>query len=77
MGMSKSTYEGVINLTWPVAAVAKPEYRSDLPNVAGLMVRLDHIELGALDLWIEDQPGRKLSRPEAARKLISEALVKG
>ena len=37
---------------------------------------LDAIELGALDLWIEDQPDPKHTRQEAARRLTNEALVR-
>jgi hypothetical protein len=39
-------------------------------------VRLDAIELGALDVWIADQPYPKPSREEAARRLIKEARVR-
>lgn len=41
-----------------------------------ILVLLDLIELGALDLWIEDQPDPKPSREEAARRVISEALMR-
>ena len=51
--------------------------RDCLPGASAktpILVLLDLIELGALDLWIEDQPDPKPSREEAARRLISEAL---
>ncbi len=73
--MARESFGEIVYPTWPAAAKAKPEYMGDLLNLTPLIVRLDHIELGALDLWIEDRPGRKLSRPEAARRLIGEALV--
>jgi len=41
-----------------------------------ILVFLDLVEVGALDLWIEDQPPPKPSRQEAARRLISEALMR-
>ena len=41
-----------------------------------IVLHLDAIELGALDLWIEDQPDPKPTRQEAARRLINEALVR-
>jgi hypothetical protein len=50
-----------------------------LPNASAetpILVLLDLIELGALDLWIEDQPDPKPSREEAARRVISEALMR-
>jgi hypothetical protein len=54
-------------------------HRDYLPKASAktpLLVLLDLIELGALDLWIEDQPDPKPSREEAARRVISEALTR-
>lgn len=46
----------------------------------GVMVRIPEDELAALDRWIEEDSelvaGRKLSRPEALRRLAIEALQK-
>ena len=53
--------------------------RDCLPGTSAetpILVLLDLIELGALDLWIEDQPDPKPSREEAARRVISEALTR-
>jgi hypothetical protein len=53
--------------------------RDCVPNASAetpILVLLDLIELGALDLWIEDQPDPKPSRQEAARRVISEALMR-
>jgi hypothetical protein len=36
-------------------------------------VRLQPPQLKALDAWIENQP-KKMSRPEAVRKILAEAL---
>jgi hypothetical protein len=50
-----------------------------LPNATAetpILVLLDLIELGTLDLWIEGQPHPKPSRQEAARRLISDALMR-
>jgi hypothetical protein len=59
------------------AAAAKVKtYLSDPPDDPPLALWLDAIELGALDLWIEDQPDPKHTRQEAARRLINEALVR-
>jgi hypothetical protein len=49
-----------------------PEAAAETP----IVVLLDLIELGALDLWIEDQPDPKPSRQEAARRVIGEALTR-
>jgi hypothetical protein len=40
------------------------------------IVSLDPIQLGALEVWIADQPEPKPSREEAARRLIAEALAR-
>ena len=53
--------------------------RDCLPNASAetpILVLLDLIELGALDLWIEDQPDPKPSREGAARRVIREALMR-
>ena len=53
--------------------------RDCLPRASAetpILVLLDLIELGALDLWIEDRPDPKPSREEAARRVISEALTR-
>lgn len=40
------------------------------------MVRLTDSELAALDAWIDAQPDAP-SRPEAIRRLVTEALARG
>ncbi|MBV8447402.1 MAG: hypothetical protein JO124_05365 [Hyphomicrobiales bacterium] len=47
-----------------------------LPSLSNttIAVTLDPIELGALEVWISDQPDPKPSRQEAVRRLINEAL---
>ena len=37
---------------------------------------LDPIELGALDLWIADQPDPKPSRNDAVRMLLKQVLAR-
>jgi hypothetical protein len=37
-------------------------------------VRLPPAELAALDSWIADQPEPQPGRPEAVRRILSEAL---
>ena len=65
-------------IRWASDAIVTMQ-RDCLPNASAqtpILVLLDLIELGALDLWIEDQPDPKPSREEAARRVISEALMR-
>jgi hypothetical protein len=73
-GMAKRSSDVISSIAWPVTSRDKAVTAGIQSSLAPLLVPLDLIELGALDLWIEDQPGRKLSRTEAARKLINQAL---
>jgi hypothetical protein len=59
------------------AAAAKVR-RRHLPSLGptSIIVSLDPVELGSLEVWIADQPEPKPSREEAARRLIAEALAK-
>ena len=64
-------------IRWASDAIVTMQ-RDCLPNASAetpILVLLDLIELGALDLWIEDQPDPKPSQEEAARRVISEALM--
>ena len=40
----------------------------------GVMVRLSHTDLAALDAYIATQPDPKPSRPEAIRAVLAERL---
>jgi hypothetical protein len=65
-------------IRWASDAIVTMQ-RDCLPNASAetpILVLLDLIELGALDLWIEDQLDPKPSREEAARRVISEALMR-
>ena len=59
-------------------AVAAKVGRRHLPSLGptSIIVLLDPIELGSLEVWIADQPDRKPSREEAARRLIAMALAR-
>ena len=70
--MSEKGSGGIVKLDW---GAAESNHVGWPRNGAPVTVTLDHIELGALDLWIDDQPGHKLSRAEAARRLIGQALI--
>jgi hypothetical protein len=45
-------------------------------DVTQLSVRMPPENLARLDAWIADQQEPRLSRPEAARRLIEKALSK-
>ena len=74
--MTKRSFEEIMRAAGAAAAKVKREHLSVPPASTSLVLSLDAIELGALDLWIEDQPRPKPTRQEAARRLINEALVK-
>jgi hypothetical protein len=73
--MTRKGFEQIMR----TAGVATGKVRRDhLPSrgaSTSITVRLDAIELGALDVWIADQLHPKPSREEAARRLIGEALL--
>ena len=73
--MTKRSFEEIMHAAGVGAAKVKWGYLSDPSDDPPVVLSLDAIELGALDLWIEDQPGPKPTRQEAARMLINEALL--
>jgi metal-responsive CopG/Arc/MetJ family transcriptional regulator len=40
-----------------------------------ILVRLHQDLMGPLDVWIANQPGKQLSRPEAIRTLLRSVLA--
>jgi hypothetical protein len=73
--MTNRSFEEII-AAGAAAAKVKRGYLPDSPDNTPVVLSLDVIELGALDLWIEDHPDPKPSRQEAARRLINEALLR-
>ena len=73
--MTKRSFEEMMRAAGAAAAKVKRGYLSDPPDNPPVVLSLDAIELGALDLWIQDQPDPKPTRQEAARMLINEALL--
>jgi hypothetical protein len=57
-------------------AVARTTREVVVSTEPPITLHLDPIELGALDLWIADQPDPKPSRSEAVHKLLNQALVR-
>jgi hypothetical protein len=74
--MTKRSFEEILHAAGAAAAKVKRSYLSDPPDDPPVVLWLDPIELGALDLWIADQPDPKPTRQDAARRLINEALVR-
>jgi hypothetical protein len=73
--MTKRSFEEIMRAAGVAATKVKRDYLSDPPDNTSVVLSLDAIELGALDLWIDDHPDPKPTRQEAARMLINEALV--
>jgi hypothetical protein len=48
----------------------------DISASTPVVIMLDLIELGAVDLWIADQPDPKPSRSEAVRRILDQALAR-
>jgi hypothetical protein len=73
--MTKKGFEQIVRAAGVGARmVRRHRLRSLAP--ASITGSLDAIELGALEVWIADQPDPKPSRQEAVRRLIAEALVR-
>jgi hypothetical protein len=75
--MTKKGFEEIMRAAGAAAGKVRHE---DMPRPSltptSITVSLDPIELGALEVWIADQPDPKPSRREAVRGLIAEALVR-
>jgi hypothetical protein len=73
--MTKKGFEQIVRAAGVAArGVRRDRLRSLAPT--SITVSLDPIELGALEVWIADQPDPKPSRQQAVRRLIAEALVR-
>jgi hypothetical protein len=76
--MGTMTKRGFEEIMRAAGAAAGKVRHDDMPSLTptSITVSLDPIELGALEVWIADQPDPKPSREEAARRLIAQALVR-
>jgi hypothetical protein len=72
--MSRKSFEQIMRAAGAAAGKVRREH---LPSLAptSITISLDPVELGALEVWIADQPDPKPTREEAARRLLAEALV--
>ena len=57
-------------------AVARTTREVVVSTEPPITLHLDPIELGALDLWIADQPDPKPSRNDAVRMLLKQVLAR-
>jgi hypothetical protein len=73
--MTGKSFEQIMRAAGIATAMRRDHLRRPSAKTP-ILVLLDLIELGGLDLWIEDQPDPKPSRQEAARRLINEALMR-
>jgi hypothetical protein len=65
--MTKKAFEEIMRAA---GAAARKIRHDDMPSLTptSITVSLDPIELGALEVWIADQPDPKPTREEAARR---------
>ena len=72
------TSKGFERLMRAAGAAAAKVRRRHLPSLGptSIIVSLDPIELGSLEVWIANQPEPKPGREEATRRLIAEALAR-
>jgi hypothetical protein len=73
--MTNRSFEEIMRAAGAAAAKVKRSYLSDPPDNTSVVLSLDAIELGALDLWIEDQSNPKPTRQEAARRPKAAAPI--
>ena len=74
--MTRKAPEYVTGSSGPGKGLRNRDHISVSTATTSITIRLDMIELGALDLWIADQPDPKPSREEASGMLINWALAK-
>ena len=69
-------FETFMQAAGKAAARLAKDHAPDIGSKTPIVVMLAPTELGALDVWIADQPEPKPTRPEAIRRLRTEALVR-
>jgi hypothetical protein len=77
--MTKKGFEEIMRAAGAAAGkMRRPRKTGLAPSLSPTLITisLDPTELGALEVWIADQPDPKPSREEAARRLLAEALVR-
>jgi hypothetical protein len=73
--MTKRPFEEIMRAAGKAAGKVRRGIGPAL-NTTTIAVSLDPVELGALEVWIADQPDPKPTREEAVRRLLAEALAK-
>ncbi|SEE03945.1 hypothetical protein SAMN05444161_4693 [Rhizobiales bacterium GAS191] len=74
--MPRKSFEQLMRAAGAAASTVRRGRLAKPAAAVSIIVSLDPTELGALELWIADQPDPKPTREEAARRLISEALIR-
>jgi hypothetical protein len=74
--MTKRSFEETMRAAGAAVAKVRRGYQPSPTAATRIVVSLDAIELGALDIWITDQPDPKPSREDAMRLLLAEALIR-
>jgi hypothetical protein len=73
--MTKRSVEEIMRAAGSAAGKVRRS-RGPALTTTTIAVSLDPIELGALEIWIADQPDPKPTREEAVRRLLAEALIR-
>jgi hypothetical protein len=74
--MTRRCFEEIMRAAGAAAAKVRRGYQPSPTSATTIAVSLDEIELGALDIWVADQPDPKPSRQDAVRRLLAEALIR-
>jgi hypothetical protein len=72
--VTRKGFETLMRAAGKAAARLAKNHAPDIASKTPVVTMLDPIELGALDVWIADQPEPKPTRSEAIRRLLAEAL---
>jgi hypothetical protein len=74
--VTRKGFETLMRAAGKAAARLAKDHAPDIGSKTPVITMLDPIELGALDVWIANQPEPKPTRPEAIRRLLAGALVR-
>jgi hypothetical protein len=74
--VTRKDIETLMRAAGKAAARLVKDHAPDIGSKTPVVVMFDPVELGALDVWIADQPEPKPTRPEAIRRLLGEALLR-
>ncbi|SDR64231.1 hypothetical protein SAMN05519103_09557 [Rhizobiales bacterium GAS113] len=75
-GVATKGFDMLMRTAGKAAARLAKDHAPDIATKTPVVTMLDPIELGALNVWIADQPDPKPSRPKAMRRPLAEALIR-